>query len=183
MGRDGGLSRTQFLHSNGNWFCRCRGRNGCHPQEYQIRRTRNPVGLLLPTNCLGVSRPHEQQCSPVSFFPTLVAGFLAVLVMTEKLPFCFIAFQFYCFGLFCFVTWRLCVGRPPGAVVLSTRLSSTLYFWIFSYPRFYEGLNNNNNNNNTTLTKGAIFTLKIIAVNLLKCFNAFLLKLKLILLV
>jgi len=56
---------------------------------YQIRRTGKPV--LLPTNCLGVSRPHERVSRLASFFPTLVAGFSAVLVMTEKLPLCFSA--------------------------------------------------------------------------------------------
>ena len=71
-----------------------------------------------------------------SFFPTLVAGFPAVLMMTEKLSFCFSAFQFYCFGLFlfCYMT-ALC-----WTTARSSSLSSIFYFYFFSYPRFYEGL-------------------------------------------
>jgi len=57
-----------------------------------------------------------------SFFPTLVGGFPAVLVMTEKLPFCFSAFQFHCFGLilFCYMT-ALCWTTARSG---SSRLSS-----------------------------------------------------------
>ena len=70
-----------------------------------------------------------------SFFPTSVGGFPAVLMMTERLSFCFSVFQFYCFGLIMFgYMMALC-----WTTARSSSLSSIFYFWFFFSPSFYEG--------------------------------------------
>ena len=66
------------------WICRCCGRNGCHPQECQVRRTRKSV--LLSTGCftdttLGPTNSTMFIHMLASFFQTLVGGFLEDLWM------------------------------------------------------------------------------------------------------
>lgn len=76
----------------------------------------------------------------------MVGGFLVVLKLTWRLPFCFSVFQFHCFRLiFCHVTAARAVVFPTVSLVSISE---------FSHPRFTKKIIiNNKNNNNNRLTQ------------------------------
>jgi len=131
MGRDGGLSRTQFLHSNGNWFCRCRGRNGCHPQEYQIRRTGKPV--LHASNQLPMNSDARQFLSDLGRRISRSSG------DDRETSFLFhrISVLLFRFILFCYMT-ALCWTTARSSSLVNPSIQHFIFLNFF-LPSFLRG--------------------------------------------